>query len=396
MSSEESTDELKAETTQVIYKCQDEADSEEVSMSEWSSLVEELPEENVKRKLYAEGLYEPGSGEICTKYVAMSASSVIRHPFYNYPAVLDPGIKEAILDPEDKVVYPNDGQKLYLAICKEMNQCPVKSFHEGLIKEVIDLRYYNVNPNGVKAMAKALEHNRNVTALDLTDNFLNDDACYHLSEMLVTNSVLKDLNLTGCRIGPSGVKQLMFGLPLNRSLRVLNLSKNQIGDEGIKYLAESIHIKEAKEYLVVTYGDVLGDYKVAEPDLRDIVLNRADFLVKKRKKRSSVDIALLAMQLLKDNYKVMSAKAFGTAIENSGLVLDEDLVNGIVEVFAGPKSKKAKTIDITLLVDFVKRKWPDRQLPPTPPPEPEPETQIEPEPIPEVKPAKSGKKKNKK
>ncbi|CAG5051076.1 unnamed protein product [Parnassius apollo] len=544
------------DSTELMYMGKDDETSEELPTSDWSSLIIEIKEENKKKALYAAGLYEPGSREICTKYIPMSASSIIRHPYYNYPAVLNPGIKEALFEQEEKVVYPSDGQELYLAVCKEFNQCPVRSFYNELLGKSINLSYYCINPYGVKAMAMALQHNRNVTVIDLTDNFLNDDACYHLSEMLVVNSVIKELNLSGCRIGPSGAKRLFANLPTNRSLQCLNLSRNELGDEGVKYIAESIidglevpqlylnynnltgdsanclteslefnnkithldlswnklsilphgtfhllyqlseseyleelnlawnslsgarigaaiknvmtapklkklnlssnrlsneaitniaeglvkaeslvtldlsnnpmsikdaqkivlkikssivsiqnllmenvfvdnkflrhlqQIKNLKTDFVVAYGDVLDSRKPTESDMREILLNRAEYLAKKPKKRP-VDFALVAMQLLKDNNITMTAKDFANAIGLSGAPLDEDLVDEMVNVFAGPKTAKSKTIDIRLLVDFIKRKWPERKLPPTPPPEIEAQ--------PEIKlPAKKGNRKTKK
>ncbi|XP_068629606.1 leucine-rich repeat-containing protein 74A-like [Battus philenor] len=539
-----------SESTLIIFEHEDEESSIDVPMSEWSSLINESPKENKKYALQAAGLYEPGSGEICAKYISMSASSVLRHPYYHYPAILDPGIEEAILEPEEKIQYPNDGQALYLAVCDEMNQCPVKTFYNMLLDKSINLKYYGVNPNGVRAMAIALQHNRTVTSLDFTDNFLNDDACFHLSQMLITNSVLQELNLTGCLIGISGVKRLMSSLPLNRSLQCLNLSNNKLGNEGMKYVSESIihglevprlilrnneitgeaanfftealetfnkfthldfswnklfmypqgifhmlfelsesrHLEELslawnslfgartgiaiksvmktpklskldlsnnrlfdeaithiadgmhkaknlvtldlsynpmsaedavnvivkmklprvkirnllmenvtvnkkflhnldqlrklKSGVVVNHGDIIGGFVLSEPDMRDIVLNRADFLTKKQKKRR-IDIALLAMELLKYNHDIMLSKTFATAIVESGAPLNDELVNEIINTFAGPKTGKGKTIDLNQLVDFIKIKWPERKLPPTPPPEPEPEPIPIPEPEPE-------------
>lgn len=73
--------------------------SEDPPIAEWSSFI--LPENviNPKKELYKKGLYDPGSGEICGKYIAMSCSSVLRHVYYNYPANEDPGIEEALLKP---------------------------------------------------------------------------------------------------------------------------------------------------------------------------------------------------------------------------------------------------------------------------------------------------------
>lgn len=75
--------------------------SEDPPMEEWSSLIIRTPPDSPKMALYREGLYDPGSGEICGKYVPMSDSTVLRHPYYSYPGVTDPGIMEALVDPGD-------------------------------------------------------------------------------------------------------------------------------------------------------------------------------------------------------------------------------------------------------------------------------------------------------
>ncbi|CAH0722022.1 unnamed protein product, partial [Brenthis ino] len=552
---------IKEVKTNIIYEAVVEESSAELPMEEWSSLIIELPEQNRKRLLYEQGLYSPGSGDLCNKYVAMSASSVFRHPYYDYPAVIDPGIKPALLEPEPKITYPDDGQELYLTLCKDMNQCPVKIFYRGLVKDTIDLKYYCIDPAGVRAMTLALQYNKNVNTFNLTDNFLNDDACFHLGEMLISNNSLRELNLTGCKIGPKGAKQLFAGLHINRGLKILILDKNEIGDDGVEYLAAVIfrgidiqqislsynsisgksanvlaealeiynkftHINlswnqlfgpimgtvnlftrmsenkvlqevnlswnslsnprigtaiksifkapnlrvldishnrlsgeaiqnfienmgKAKkmvtldlsynpltpedavkvlqkmklnttkiqnllmdnvfvtgEFLrlldqikamknrkttVITYGGVIGGFKPTGPDMRELVLNRVEFLTMKGKKKK-VDVALIALQMVKDKIDILPAKMFADAIVASGAPLDSDLLDEIVNAFAGPKSGKAKTISVSLLVDYIHRKWPDRKLPPTPPPELEPE----PEPIAEVKPELKGKRKKKK
>lgn len=74
--------------------------SSDLPMEEWSSLIITEPEmKNQKMTLYKKGLYDPGSGEICTKYITMSDSSVLRHKYYQYPSVRDPGIIEALKYP---------------------------------------------------------------------------------------------------------------------------------------------------------------------------------------------------------------------------------------------------------------------------------------------------------
>ncbi|XP_038210465.1 leucine-rich repeat-containing protein 74B-like [Zerene cesonia] len=213
--------------------------SEEPPTEEWSSLVALSIEDAPKMALYKHGLYNPGSGEICAKYIPMSASSILIHPYYNYPGIKDPGVLQALLDPEEHKQYLTDGQELYLDECEKMKVIPVRPFWRGLLQRTIDLKYYGVNPIGVQAMCKALSYNNNVVRLDLTSNFLDNDACYHLGQLLGENTVLQELILSGCRIQCRGVRRIVVKL-YGRSLDLLDLSRNQLGDKGFEYVAEQL------------------------------------------------------------------------------------------------------------------------------------------------------------
>lgn len=226
--------------TETIFVGEPKSSSEDPPMSEWSSLVVVVPEENKKRLLHSKGLYSAGSGELCGKYICLSDSVVPIHPYYNYPAVSDPGLIEAILVPEKPVIYADDGYDLYMALCQEMNLCPVGLFYRNLENEEITISYYGLNPSGVRPMAMALQYNKYVKRFDLTDNFLNDDASYHLGQMLNSNTTLEELTLVGCRIGASGMFQLGAGLTVNQTLIKLNISRNNIGEEGGIHLANQL------------------------------------------------------------------------------------------------------------------------------------------------------------
>ncbi|XP_063361417.1 leucine-rich repeat-containing protein 74B-like [Cydia amplana] len=248
-----------AETVEVLQlQVKEEEESVEPSMSEWSSLVIHVEAPNQKKVLYEQGLYDPGSGEICAAYVAQSDSAVFRHVYYNYPCVLDPGISHALLGPAPRPIYPDDGQELYLTLCKQMNQTPVGIFHRALLGDKADLSYYCVNPYGIQAMTKSLINNKTLTSINLTDNFLNDDACFHLGEMLMTNNVITELNLSGCRIGPSGALRICAGLPNNKVLKMLNLSGNQMGDAGTEHFAEAIFSRSDVQEVNLSNNGVSG------------------------------------------------------------------------------------------------------------------------------------------
>lgn len=541
MSSEHSFD-GEAPDVEVVFEKESHISSEDPPMEEWSSLLFDVREQvNVKRDRYEEGLYHPGSGEICAKYATISASSVLRHVYYNYPAVLDPGITEALLHPVPKIIYPDDGQELYMDICKEMNECPIRSFYRQLLEEKVDLKYYGINLSGFRPIAMALKLNRNVQILDLTDNWISEDGCFHLGEMLVDNITLKELNLTGCRIGPGGARCLLHNLHLNRSLKTINLSKNQLEDTGVEYLAKAIfkgsdicnvnlsynklsgksvailaevieinnklthldlswntilspnaifnlctnlsqnnkfeelnlswnalsgqrvgnamktlmknpnlrrlyltnnrlegpaikaiafNLQKAvklevldlsfnpltpndaiilltwlkdrrvklqrllmdnvfvneqflvlqKEVLklkfrkntVIVWGGLKPTFVSKGSDMRELLFNRADAICRMKSKKNPIDIALIILELHRESQEPWDTKMFMRAVRTRGAPLDDDLLFEMCSIFAGPRLPKSQTININALVEYVRRKWPDKKLPPTPPPEPEP------------------------
>lgn len=88
-----------------------------------------------------------------------------------------------------------------------------------------------------------------------------------------------------------------------------------------------------------------------------------------------MDIALVILKLYKENKEPMDIKVFAKALRMNSVFLDEGLLEELSSSFTGPASGTGKTINMVKLVDYLKRKWPDRQLPPTPPPvETEPKT----------------------
>ncbi|CAH2107660.1 unnamed protein product [Euphydryas editha] len=252
MSSKSSSETPQKLPVRFFYKASMTSSSSEDLTEDWMSLPSSG---NTKMTLYKQGLYDPGSGEICTKYIPMSDSTVIRHPYYAYPGIKDPGIKEALLEPEPIKMYSLDGQELYLDLCEEMKVIPVRSFLRGLLGEVIDLKYYGINPNGVRAMTIALTNNSYVRRLDLSSNFLNDDACYHLGQMLGENVILQELILSGCRIQAEGVKRLVIFFA-SRSIEELDLSRNNIGDSGFEYLAHQLVKGAVIKKLNLSYNDL--------------------------------------------------------------------------------------------------------------------------------------------
>ena len=70
-------------------------------------------------------------------------------------------------------------------------------------------------------------------------DFGDDEAC-ELADALMQNTVVREIHLAGCNVGPRGAKALAEALKLTPTIKVLNLPENEIGDEGAIALAEAI------------------------------------------------------------------------------------------------------------------------------------------------------------
>lgn len=105
-------------------------------------------------------------------------------------------------------------------------------------------------------MAKALQYNITVKELNLTDNFLNNNACYHMGAMFLSNKTITEPNMRGCRIGPKGASRLFCRLQHNTALRVLDLSYNQLGDGGMEHLERSVIFGLDVKKLNLSYNNI--------------------------------------------------------------------------------------------------------------------------------------------
>ncbi|KAI5645632.1 hypothetical protein NE865_02299 [Phthorimaea operculella] len=228
---------------EILFKKEESEITIEPPIEEWSSYLcfLQVPEQNQKRRLFEAGLYVPPPEEICSKYIPLSDSSVYRHPYYKYPAVLDPGIEDALLQPPPEIIYPDDGQELYKALCKEMNESYSRLFHKQLLQGHMNMSYYGISPYGWRPMAMALKKNAFVRSIDFTSNFITIDGCYHFGDMLRDNYTITELDFTGCRMGPEGMKNLVNNFRMNTTLRKLNVGRNCLTDAGMQYLCDALY-----------------------------------------------------------------------------------------------------------------------------------------------------------
>ncbi|CAE7230564.1 Nlrc3 [Symbiodinium sp. CCMP2592] len=95
------------------------------------------------------------------------------------------------------------------------------------------------NSGGAKVLEYMLENDL-VKRLVLNDNDLGDDIAEALANLLQTNSTLEQLELQGNTIYTEGMACLATSLPKNRVLQHLDLGHNQLGIHGAELLAPGL------------------------------------------------------------------------------------------------------------------------------------------------------------
>ncbi|XP_076392049.1 uncharacterized protein LOC100877744 isoform X2 [Megachile rotundata] len=202
------------------------------------------PEEvsSVSSKLSTESSTHP-----CLKDIDISDSQLKLHNLYTkFPIPDDPGLVPAFWTTQEyQAIYPEDGVQKFEDLIKMSGIRPIRSLKTMFMSDKISLQYYGVNSRIIRPLCEALMKNHSVETVDLTGNWLSEDACYHLNDLLRTNNVITTLLLAGCQIGPKGAAKLYDGLTRNVTLTTLDLSNCNIGSEGLDHIASAMSNNES-------------------------------------------------------------------------------------------------------------------------------------------------------
>uniref|UniRef100_A0A3P8RSR8 Leucine rich repeat containing 74A n=1 Tax=Amphiprion percula TaxID=161767 RepID=A0A3P8RSR8_AMPPE len=113
---------------------------------------------------------------------------------------------------------------LYLQACRQMRTVPVSSFICHLDKTDLNWNHYGVGPQGVKALAIALQSDTVITHLELEDNSLRAEGIRSLMEMLHQNTTIQSLNLSNNQLGYKGAEIISKFLSNNCFIKYIKLS----------------------------------------------------------------------------------------------------------------------------------------------------------------------------
>ena len=104
-------------------------------------------------------------------------------------------------------------------------------------------------------LVPALTINSSLTALDLSENNLDNHVLEQLSEALSVNSTLEEIRLHGNHITNQGVQSFASRIGEMKGLKKLYLQRNQLDEIGANYLLEGIHGNDViQEVTISTTG----------------------------------------------------------------------------------------------------------------------------------------------
>lgn len=114
--------------------------------------------------------------------------------------------------------------------------------HGNTTLEWFHLEASHIEPTGIKAIAEILKQNNKLQQFHcgFLHNGLSIEDIQALSDMLLTNTALKDLTLLANTIDAEKAKVLAATLAQNPALEKLNIASNEIGGEGAIALADAL------------------------------------------------------------------------------------------------------------------------------------------------------------
>ena len=142
----------------------------------------------------------------------------------------------------------------------QLNDCFVKNLTkymcmngaDALCKWCFDMKNNNIHKDGVASITKVLG---TVNSLGLSFNPIGDKGLKYLSEALITNSSLVELDVSSCslKISEENGPVVTEMLQRNRTLRKLSLCGNPgISDTGIFFIAEGLKMNSAFKELAMS------------------------------------------------------------------------------------------------------------------------------------------------
>ncbi|RKP21763.1 RNI-like protein [Rozella allomycis CSF55] len=164
-------------------------------------------------------------------------------------------------------------QEIYLKNCKDLSIVPSCRVLENLDNSELSLKFMNLGPKGIQALADTIAFNNALITVDMTGNWFDEETSQAMCKFLTENSK----NLSENNIGSSCMEAICQGLGNNNSLKtlvlkncvhlanamkksskltILDVSHNNIGDIGAGLLASSLSNNDSLKEFHISWNKI--------------------------------------------------------------------------------------------------------------------------------------------
>ncbi|XP_041352669.1 leucine-rich repeat-containing protein 74B-like [Gigantopelta aegis] len=195
--------------------------------------------------------------------------------------VVDIELTDEDYDTDLENEFPDDESDptkcLYFKICEHLDITPVSYFLRHINDKHITMRYHNLSPDEVKAIALVLKDTVNVETLNISGNYIKDDGCYAMCRMLEENDYVVEIGLADNKLTNVSAEYLCQMFRVNSGIKKLDLSGNEFDDAVAEQFANMLesnkYLKEldlSKNKFDQVAGAILGP-AIGSNDLLDVL-----------------------------------------------------------------------------------------------------------------------------
>ncbi|BFZ18625.1 hypothetical protein BsWGS_21664 [Bradybaena similaris] len=160
------------------------------------------------------------------------------------------------LESEDPpMIYDHTGKTAYLEACRKLKVVPTTYFLRHINDNHLSMKHHDLTGDEMKAVAVSLATNTTITVLDLSDNWLGQEAGLAICEALRENCFITDLNLSDNHLSLCAEK-LCHIIKQNNTLSRVNISGNGFDDQCAGYLSDLIMYTTKLEYLNLSHNNL--------------------------------------------------------------------------------------------------------------------------------------------
>ncbi|XP_074653207.1 uncharacterized protein LOC141907456 [Tubulanus polymorphus] len=207
----------------------------------------------------------PEDGRFSTETTPPTPSSVlditlprselsVRYSLHPSPEGSDSEYDTDMENEVEKEIYDPTGCSVYISACERNNIVPIRHVLNNLTKSTIKMINIGLGPIDVLALSMPLLTNMTVTELDLSENRIESDGLFYLTEMLKENVCITDLRLANNNLASDGAVLIGEIIAINTTIRNLDISGNKFTDSDVIHIAGPLK-KSRLRSLNISYNE---------------------------------------------------------------------------------------------------------------------------------------------